>query len=140
MKQKVILDTSPLVAFIDRGDRFHNWTLEVWQTIAIPLLTCEAVISEGCFLLRKTFGGQEAIISLLRAGVLQIPFHISDEIAAIEELMKRYQSVPMSLADACLVRMVELSPVSEILTLDSDFRVYRKHRNQLIPVMIPEEI
>ena len=67
MKSKVILDASPLVALIDKSDRFHHWTAETWKTIAIPLFTCEAVISETCFLLRRTYGGQDAVINLLKA-------------------------------------------------------------------------
>jgi uncharacterized protein len=53
--------------------------------------------------------------------------------------MTRYQSVPISLGDACLVRMTELSPESGLLTLDSDFLIYRKNRNETISLIIPEE-
>jgi predicted nucleic acid-binding protein len=53
--------------------------------------------------------------------------------------MQRYASVPMSLADACLVRMSEVYENSQIITLDSDFTIYRKQRNQTIPVIMPNE-
>ncbi|MFB2935776.1 type II toxin-antitoxin system VapC family toxin [Aerosakkonemataceae cyanobacterium BLCC-F154] len=140
MKTKVILDTSPLVAFIDKGDNFHHWTKETWKNLAIPLFTCEAVISEACFLLRRTYGGQDAVMSMLEAGVITISLHLDDEIGSICQLMKRYQNVPMSLADACLVRMSELIEGSSVLTLDSDFRIYRKHKNEMIDVIISAEI
>ena len=52
--------------------------------------------------------------------------------------MQRYESVPMSLADACLVRMSEIYTDTSILTLDSDFRIYRQYKNQVIPVIMPE--
>ncbi|MBD1809046.1 PIN domain-containing protein [Microcoleus sp. FACHB-SPT15] len=140
MKQNIILDTSPLVAFIDKSDRFHNWAVENWKTIAIPLFTCEAVISEACFLLQRTYGGQNAVMSLLNTGTIQIPFRLRDEIGRIRELMNRYQNVPMSLADGCLVRMSELIKGSCVLTLDSDFRVYRKNRNEMIDLIIADEL
>jgi predicted nucleic acid-binding protein len=140
MKQNIILDTSPLVAFIDKSDRFHNWAVETWKTIAIPLFTCEAVISEACFLLQRTYGGQDAVMSLLNTGALHLPFRLSDEIERIRELMNRYQNVPMSLADGCLVRMSELIKGSCVLTLDSDFRVYRKNRNEMIDLIIADEL
>ncbi len=54
-------------------------------------------------------------------------------------LLTRYQSVPISLADACLVRMAEQYEASFILTLDSDLRIYRKNRNEIIPVIMPTE-
>jgi uncharacterized protein len=61
---------------------------------------------------------------LLEHGAITIPFNLADEFPAISSLMIRYQSVPMSLADACLVRMAEIYPESQILTLDSDFQIY----------------
>ncbi|NET26871.1 MULTISPECIES: type II toxin-antitoxin system VapC family toxin [unclassified Okeania] len=140
MKLNVILDTSPLVALIDKGDRFHNWTTEMWKTISLPLYTCEAVISETCFLLQNTYGGEDAVISLVKAGVIQISFALTEEVEAVGNLMKKYKSVPMSFADACLVRMSELIPGSSLLTLDSDFRIYRKNQTEVIDVIIPDEL
>lgn len=140
MKSKVIIDTSPLVAFLDRGDNFHHWARETWKNLAIPLFTCEAVISEACFLLRRTYSGQDAIMSMLEAGVITIPIHLDDEVGTIRELMRRYQNVPMSLADACLVRMSERIEGSSVLTLDSDFRIYRKHKNEMIDLIISDSL
>jgi predicted nucleic acid-binding protein len=138
MKSKIIIDTSPLVAFIDKSDNFHFWTVETWKKLSPPLLTCEAVIAESCFLLQNVHGGESAILSLLKAEVIQIPFNLSEEVTEIKQLMKQYQSVPMSLADACLVRMSELIRESSVFTLDSDFRIYRQYKNQVIPVIMPE--
>ncbi|WP_354636361.1 pilus assembly protein [Planktothricoides raciborskii] len=137
MKRQVMLDAGPLVALIDRNDRFHNWAKQEWSQIEHPLLTCEAVITESCFLVKTVYGGQAGILSLLRKGVIKIAFRLEDELREIDELMQRYQSVPMSLADACLVRMAELNPASEILTLDSDFLIYRKFRSQPISLIMP---
>ena len=138
MKQRVLLDTGPLVAFVNKRENFHLWAVNEWKTIEPPLLTCEAVITEACFLLQGVYGGSDAVMGLISSGNIQIPFPLSEEIAAVRELMKRYQSVPISLADACLVRMTELSPESALLTLDSDFLIYRKNRNQTIPVIRPD--
>ncbi len=140
MKSKVILDTGPLVALVDKGDRFHNWSTAIWKTISLPLLTCESVIDEACFLLQKTYGGQEAVISLVKAGVIQISLILSEEVEAVGNLMQKYQSVPMSFVDACLVRMSELIIGSSWLTLDSYFRIYRKNKTEIIDVIIPDEL
>ncbi|WP_242040362.1 hypothetical protein [Anabaena subtropica] len=78
-------------------------------------------------------------MSLVKEGHLLIPICLSEEADVIEELLRRYQSVPMSLADACLVRMSQLYPESELLTFDSDFRIYRKNRNKLISVIMPDD-
>lgn len=138
MKQRVILDTGPLVAFINRREQFHNWARQEWAKIDPPLLTCEPVLTEACFLLQRVHGGEETIISYLDNKIIKIDFNLSEEVAAIGELMRRYHSVPMSLADACLVRMAELFNSSSLLTLDSDFRIYRKNRNELLDLIIAE--
>jgi predicted nucleic acid-binding protein len=101
--------------------------------LAIPLFTCEAVIAESCFL-------QDAVMSMLEAGVIKIPFHLDDEIGTIRELMRKYQNVPMAFADACLVRMSELIEGSEVLTNDSDFRIYRKNKNDLIDLITSDKL
>ena len=139
MKSNIILDTSPLVAFIDKSDNFHEWTVETWKTLQPPLLTCEGVIAESCFLLQNVHGGENSVLSLLEVEVLKIPFNLSDEVTEIKRLMKQYESVPMSLADACLVRISELIRGSNVFTLDSDFRIYRQHKNQMIAVIMPND-
>jgi uncharacterized protein len=95
------------------------------------------VIAETCFLLQGTYGGSAAVMDLIERGVIRVELDLNQEAGAIKALMQRYESVPMSLADAFLVRMTEQFSMSSILTLDSDFRIYRKKRNQIISVMMP---
>ena len=137
MHRQVLLDTGSLVALLNRRDNFHEWAKLQWKEIEPPLLTC-AVIAEACFLLHNVHGGLEAIMSLIETEVIQISFSLKAEIQQLKALLLCYRSVPMSLADGCLVRMAELSSNSSVLTLDSDFRIYRKHKNQIIPLIIPE--
>lgn len=140
MTQRYILDASPLVALVSKRDRFHEWSKAEWRRITPPLLTCEAVITEACFLLQRVPKGEATVMALLRQGTVEIDFSLRNEILSIEALMLRYQSVPMSFADACLVRMTEQISGSVIMTLDSDFKIYRRHRNQEIPVIMPEKL
>ncbi|MEH2272091.1 MAG: PIN domain-containing protein [Nostoc sp.] len=140
MKQAVLLDTGPLVALVNRREQFHKWVTNQFGQIEPPLLTCEAVVTEACFLLQNVYGGEAAVISFVQKGIIHLPLSLNEEAGAVYELMLRYQSVPMSLADACLVRMAELYPTRELLTFDSDFRIYRKNRNQLISVIMPEAL
>lgn len=137
MRRYVILDTGPLVALLNRSDRHHGWAREQWTHIAPPLLTCEAVLAEACFLVRRFDGGQAAVLALASRGVLDLSFHVAEETTAVSRLLKKYQDVPMSLADACLVRMAERCAESVVFTMDSDFMVYRKNGRQLIPMLAP---
>ena len=70
--------------------------------------------------------------------MLRVGLEIEDQLADLRTLMSSYRDRPMSLADACLVRLSELHRVSTVFTLDSDFRVYRRHGNKVIPVLMPE--
>ena len=137
---RVIIYTGPLVALLNRRDRHHTWVREVLDAVEPPLFTCEAVVSEACFVLGRMPGAQDAVFALLSDGVMQIDFRLRDEIDAIRALMRKFSSVPMSVADACLVRMTELDAKSRVLTLDDDFRIYRRNRRQLIPTVMPDRI
>ena len=137
MSGEVLLDTGPLVAFLNRRDRYHTWAAEQLAAVDAPLLTCESVLSEACFLLRKLERGVDAVFRLLERGLISVGFRLADEAPAVRRLMARYSAVPMSLADACLVRLAEIRSESAVLTLDADFRIYRKSGRQAIPTLMP---
>jgi predicted nucleic acid-binding protein len=134
--QNVILDTSVLVALINRNDPNHVWSVREWAQLKPPVLTCEAVISETCFLLKRKYL-IEAVFEMIEVGAIAIAFNLQEETSNIRVLMGRYESVPMSFADACLVKMSEQISNSAVMTLDSDFKIYRKRRNEEIPVIQP---
>jgi len=137
MQSQVIVDTGVLIALIDRLDNHHNWVVNQLKQITPPLLTCEAVISETWFLLQRVRNGRETLIQLLTQKYVVVQFDFDAELATVISLLNRYQSVPVSLADAELVRMSELYANSLIFTLDSDFQIYRKNRDRQIPLIIP---
>ncbi len=137
MRKNVILDTGPLVALLNRRDRHHHWAKDQWAEIDPPLLTCEPVLAEACVLVQPFAGGQTAVLEMVRRSVLDLSFGLAEEAAAVSRLLKKYQDVPMSLADGCLVRMAERHSKSVVLTLDSGFKIYRKYRRQRIPTLSP---
>ena len=133
----IIVDTGPIVALLNRRERDHVWIAKAMDTIEPPMFTCDAVLSEACFLLRDVERGSDAVLELVARGLIRTDFHLTAELEPVRALMKKFSSVPMSLADACLVRMAELEHDSRVLTLDSDFKIYRRNRRQLIPVLMP---
>ena len=140
MRNRVLMDTGPLVASLNRRDRFHLWAKERLGELEPPISTCEPVLAEACFLLRDLPGGAVAVLSLVERGVLQVAFQVPPHARSLATLMAKYANVPMSLADACLVRMTELDESSAVMTLDSDFLVYRRHGRQAIPVLMPPDL
>ena len=137
MTASVIVDTGPLVALLVARDQHHRWARTVLEDIEPPLLTCEAVVSEACFLVRNLEGGRDAVLDLLAGQIVVIDFELTPEIDRVRKLMQRYASVPMSLADACIVRMAEVHAASRILTLDGDFRIYRRNGRQPLALISP---
>ncbi len=135
---EMIVDTGPLVAYLDRSDRDHQWSKECFMQMTRPLLTCEAVIAEALFLLRRGGIDPDGLLNLINRGVIVLEFSLAAEILVIQQLMKTYRNIPMSLADACLVRMAEIHEHSKVMTLDSDFVVYRKSRRKVIRLLRPE--
>jgi len=137
---RILVDAGPLVALLDRRDRFHEWATSHLSQRKPPLLTCEAVLAEAAHLVRQIHGGGPALLEMVRRKLITAPFRLDDEVTRVAKLMTRYENVPMSLADACLVRMAEQDENSAVMTLDSDFRIYRKNGRQMIPTIIPDEI
>lgn len=138
MSARVILDTGPLIAFLNSRDKHHDWARRQWARVEPPFLTCEAVVAEACFLAgRLASGAQEAVVMLVERGVLDLSFRLADEAAVVSRMMKKYHDLPMSLADACLVRISAQNPGSVVLTLDGDFRIYRRGGRDPVPVRMP---
>ena len=133
----VVVDTGPIVAFLHEGERHHDWAIEQFSTLPLPFITCEAVIVEATFLLRRSNRSHEKLLDLITSDALMIGFDLEGEAEVVSALMTRYSNVPMDLADACLVRMAEQHANRTVLTLDSDFHIYRKHRREVISVIMP---
>jgi uncharacterized protein len=139
MARRVLVDSGPLVALLDRRDTHHGWVQRELANLREPLLTCEAVLSEVFFLLSRVRSGTRLLVSMLRDGLVSTSpsFSYVGESAEILRHLERYASVPMSFADACLLRMSELEQDSIIFTTDRDFLTYRRHRRQPIPLISP---
>ena len=137
--RRIVADTGPIVALLNKRDQYHEWAVRTFEGLEPPLYTCEAVLAEVAWLVRKLPAGATAVIDLLIRGVLRVDFRADTELLALRTLINKYAPVPMSLADACLVRMTELDPKSEVVTLDSDFRLYRRSGRLAIRLIMPAD-
>ena len=134
-----IVDTGPLVAFLDRAEQHHGWVVERIEQLEPPLLVCEPVLAEAMHLLARFSRGQDALFGLLENGAVRIAFRIEEHVPALRKLHQKYRDRPMSLADACIVRMAEIYDRHTVLTLDSDFTVYRKHGRDPLALIYPAQ-
>jgi uncharacterized protein len=135
MAASVLVDAGFVIALLSRRDRHHTWAVAQAPGLPPPWKTCDAVLSETFHLLGSR--GRPALSALLRRGAVVPAFPLADELNRVLGLMQKYADIPMSLADACLVRMSETLAEPIILTTDADFRVYRRHGRQVVPCMTP---
>src|SRR2546425_1497114 len=134
---KLLCDTGPLMAFFDRNDQYHAWAAEQFDRIFQPLLTCEAVISETVFLLQDDGLSADSVFEAIERGKLVVQFSAEEHWPDLRRLIRKYSDPPMSLADACLVRMSELAGYCQVFTTDRHFRIYRRRGRHLVPLLAP---
>jgi predicted nucleic acid-binding protein len=131
---KAIADAGFLVAFGNRTDHYHSWAVGLAERVTEPLLTCEPVLAETAFHL----GSSALVLAFLREGLVRIAMAVGDHSSRLEELARRYSDRSPDLADLCLIRLSEMHPHHPVITTDlADFRVYRRGRRELIPLIHP---
>jgi uncharacterized protein len=136
-KCAALLDSGPLVSLLDVRQASHEWAVDQLRSLHGPLMTCEAVLSEALFLLQHSAKATARIQAWKMSGLIQSWNGFAASSGEVFSLMARYESVPMSFADACLVRLSELWPQVPVFTLDSDFHIYRRNKRQVIPLIFP---
>ncbi len=135
MAASALVDAGFIVALLSRRDAHHQWAAAQAEGFPLPWTTCEAVLSEAFHLLGA--GGFGGLASLLRRGAVVSRYQFVHDMDAVLKLMQKYADVPMSFADACLVRMTETLNDPVVLSTDDDFRIYRRHGRQVIPCVLP---
>ena len=135
MATSALVDAGFLVALLSRRDANHRWAAVQAPRLPPPWMTCEAVLSQAAHLLGAR--GTKSLASLIRRGALVCSYHFADDMEAVLNLLEKYADVPISFADACLVRMTETLNDPVLLTTDTDFRIYRRHGRQIIPCVLP---
>ena len=132
-----VVDTGPLVAYFCSSEARHDWAVRQFASLSPPLLTCEAVLTETCFLLARQRIPAWRLLENLDIGALRIGLSLDGETPTIRDLMRRYSNIPMSLADACLVRLAAISGLP-VCTLDSDFALYRTSGRKRLALIMPQ--
>lgn len=130
---KGIADTGYLVAFANRRDRYFSWAFTLAQRVNAPLLTCEAVLAETAFHLRDS----ALVLRMVETGLVRVDFNLDEHRTQLAVLAHRYRDRKPDLADLCLIRMSEIYPDLPVITVDGDFRVYRRNGRESIPTVMP---
>lgn len=133
----VLLDTGVIVATLDKSERFHRVCVETISEIRAPLVTCESVIAESCYLSRNLKGAAEDILANVEEGIFQMPVGLAQTASQVRAILRKYRDTKIDLADACLIYLAAELDAPEILTLDRDFEYYRWGRNHPFQMLIP---
>jgi predicted nucleic acid-binding protein len=131
-----LLDTGVIVALLDRSERHHAECASAVARLERPLVTCEPVIAESCYLLRRLPGAPETVLENVDRGVFLIPFQLSRSAAPVRSIMRKYRDLQVDFADACLVHMADELNTGDILTLDHDFELYRWRKTRLFSPLV----
>ena len=132
---KGIADTGFLVAFINRGDKYHEWAVSLADQFTEPFLTCESVLSETAF-----HTDSQYVFELLNLGLITLAFDCKNHLTQLQALAKCFADQKPDFADLCLIRMSEIFPKHAVITIDrEDFRVYRRNKREMIPLICPPE-
>lgn len=140
MPRNVVVDAGPIVAWLHAADARHDWAVEQIGRLQPPLISCEAALSEAGHIVRRGGGDPAWVVSLVVKGIVRVGISVQEQAAQLHTLMDKYSEVPMSLADACLVRLTELLDDATVMTCDADFRIYRRSGRKVIPLIAPEDI
>lgn len=136
MSRVTLMDTGPLVAFLSAGDQHHQWAADSFDALTGRLISCEAVVSEASFVVGRDGHRRSVVLELVeRMGIEVQP--LGAELRTLRQMMEKYASVPMSFADACLLRLSELHPSSVVMTCDGDFRTYRRSNRRVVNTLMP---
>src|SRR6266851_2072322 len=138
MRSGVLLDTGPLVSYLTERDGYPAWAIGAFDSFDLPAITCEPVLTEACFLITRNGQPATRVLDHATRREIRIGLQLEREMAAIRALMQRYENVPMSLADACLVRLAEMTGLP-ICTLDRDFAIYRANRRRALSLIMPSD-
>lgn len=129
-----ILDAGPLIAALNRDDRYHRWARETLARLGPPYHSCPEAMAEAAAMT----GQPVAIVEMIQAGEIVLAFDLAEQAASVLTLLRKYADRNMDLADACIVRMAELVRDCRVVTVDrADFSVYRRNGRDLIPIVAP---
>jgi len=132
-----LTDSGPLVALLDRSDADHEWARKQFDTVNYPVWTCEGVIAETSHLLAASGMPERAAVELVSRRIVEINFELKANIDRVMSLMTKYHDTPMDFVDACMVVMTEAKKDCQLITIDSDFHIYRRFERQVIPLIMP---
>ncbi len=136
--KNIIVDAGPLIALFDKDDKYHNSVIKFLKTFDGQLITSWPAITEVTHLLSFNVNVQIDFLEWLKRKAVTIVNLENIHLERIIQLSKKYSDVPMDLADSSLIVIAELTNITEIITIDSDYYIYKtKNKKLLNNILLP---
>jgi predicted nucleic acid-binding protein len=131
-----LVDAGPLIGLLDGDDQWHEWSKQPLTVLYDPPATTETAIAEACHRIRNLRPALLELTVMIAEGRVVLQPVLSEHPRRVGELLAKYPR--MDVGDATLVVLSELCPRAKLITVDDDFRRYRRFRHQAIPLVIPD--
>ena len=129
---KTLIDAGPLIALFDKDDTYHKAVIKFMSSFKGLLVTTWPVITEVLHMLDFNVNTQLDFLKWIEKGGLTIQSFSQEEVSRLIDLSQKYSNVPMDFADATLILISELKNIKQIITLDSDFYIYKNIRKEFL--------
>lgn len=130
--RKTLIDAGPCIALFDRDDLYHEKIKAFLKNYKGRLVTSWAVVTEAMHMLDFDIHAQLDFLHWIERDALEIATIKKEHISRIIELSRKYADLPMDFADATLLVISEIEKIKEIITIDSDYYVYRNIRKEML--------
>jgi predicted nucleic acid-binding protein len=132
---KILMDTGPWVALLDRSESRHLECKEWLKEFIGDIFSTEAVLTEVLHLLNFSFQAQKAALDFVLSGAVSLIPSSVESLTFVKRMMAKYQDLPMDFADATLVSAAYDLMINNILTFDKKhFSTYRLHKKEYFTV------
>lgn len=128
--KKTLIDSGPIIALFDKSDKYHSKVLNFIKSFNGEFITSWAVITEVSHMLDFNLQVQIDFLKWIELGGITLYDIPQDEIVNIRFMMEKYSDVPMDLADASLMYIANKENIKYIVSIDSDFDIYRTLKKQ----------
>jgi len=136
--KNILVDAGPLIALFDKDDKYHNSVIKFLKQFNGQLITTWPVITDVTHLLSFNVNVQINFLEWLKREAVTIINLENIHLERIIQLSMKYSDVPMDFADSSLIVIAELTNITDIITIDSDYYIYKtKNRKSLNNILLP---
>ncbi|RLA76510.1 MAG: pilus assembly protein [Epsilonproteobacteria bacterium] len=128
--KNTIIDSGPIIALFDKDDKYHKKTLEFMHSFDGKLISTWAVITEVTHMLSFNLTVQLNFLKWVEMEAITIYQIEQSELTAMIKMMQKYSDIPMDLADSTLMYVAQKENIKDIISIDSDFDIYRTIKKQ----------